>query len=164
MTLSKLPLIVLVHGGWQRPNIFAKLQAELEGQGYEVLCPALTTMSETKENPKATHLDDVTHIHELLKPRFDQGREAVIVGHSYGGVPSVVSCEGQTVEERAAQGKPGGILAIVFLAAIVLPNRGMDLSAVVSALTWAKSDVSSLSVARSIRMTDSRTGRLGRFE
>ncbi|KUJ13786.1 alpha/beta-hydrolase [Mollisia scopiformis] len=127
MTLAKLPLIVLVHGAWHRPNSFKKLQVELERQGYEVLCPALVTMSKTKENAGATHLDDVALIHELLRPHLDQGREVVIVGHSYGGVPSVVSCEGNTVDERAAQGKKGGIRAIVFIAAIVLPARGLKI-------------------------------------
>lgn len=141
MTTSDLPLIVLIHGAWNRPDSFHKLQPVLEKEGYEVLCPALITSSGARENPQATHLVDKALLHRLLLPRFDEGREAIIVGHSYGGVSTVACSEGQTVEERAARGKKGGVRALVFLAALVPPVRGETLFPVLESLPWTEINV-----------------------
>lgn len=127
MATASKPLIVLVHGSWHQPSCFAKLQGILEKQGYEVLCPTLPTNSKDHSNPGATHLTDVTALHEQILPYFDQGKEAVIVGHSYGAIPAMVCVEGHSVEERAAKGMKGGFRAIVFLSGFAFPVRGMKL-------------------------------------
>lgn len=149
MSISDLPLIVLIHGAWNRPGCFHKLQPLLENEGYEVLCPALITSSGTRENSQASHLDDKVLLQKLLLPRFDEGREAIVVGHSYGGVSAVACSEGQTVEERAALGKKGGIRALVFLAALVPPVRGEILLPVLENSPWTEINVRTQSIFES---------------
>jgi hypothetical protein len=84
MASSKLSLIVLVHGSWHQPDCFSKLQHILEKQGYEVFCPYLPTNSKDQSNPGAKHLTDVAALHEQVFPFFEEGKEAVIAGHSRG--------------------------------------------------------------------------------
>jgi pimeloyl-ACP methyl ester carboxylesterase len=122
------PLIILVHGSWHQPSCFAKLQTILEKQGYEVFCPSLPTNSKDQSNPSATHLTDVAALHEQILPFFEAGKEAVIVGHSYGAVPAMVCVDGNSVEERAKEGAKGGFRAIVFLSGFAFPVRGMKLA------------------------------------
>ncbi|KAJ4269885.1 hypothetical protein NW762_001554 [Fusarium torreyae] len=59
-------------------------------------------------------------------PYFEQGKEVVLVGHSYGGVPVTVATEGQGVAERAKRGLPGGFHSVIFMSAFAVPTRGMD--------------------------------------
>lgn len=114
MTISELPLLVLLHGAWHQSSSFDKLQPLLEQQGFEVISPAFISSSKAKENPQATHLDDIAAISQILLPHFDQGREAVLVGHSYGAIPAVGIAQEQCIVVSAAHGKKGGVRAIVF--------------------------------------------------
>lgn len=102
MTASKLPLLVLLHGAWHQSSSFDKLQPLLEQQGFEMISPAFISSSKTKENPQATHLDDIAAINQILLPLFDQDREAVLVGHSYGGIPAVGIAQEHSIDVRAA--------------------------------------------------------------
>jgi hypothetical protein len=58
---------------------------------------------------------------------FDAGQEVVIIGHSYGGVPACAATQGQSVSERAAEGKKGGFRSIIYMAGFAIPERGKDL-------------------------------------
>lgn len=44
-----------------------------------------------------------------------------------GGIAASAATEGQTVAERRARGLSGGIKAVVYIAAVALPKRGMSL-------------------------------------
>ncbi|KAI1849199.1 hypothetical protein JX266_005160 [Neoarthrinium moseri] len=122
---SSKPVILLIHGGWHYPKCYGPLVDELEGLGYSVLCPELPTLG--ADTHGKTPADDVALIHEIVLPLFDQGKEIVIIGHSYGGIPACASTQGLGVQERALEGKKGGFKSIVFLAAFAIPKRGMDL-------------------------------------
>lgn len=63
----------------------------------------------------------------LVEPLFEQGKEIVIMGHSYGGIPACAATEGNGVQERAAAGKKGGFRRIIYLAGFAIPQRGMTL-------------------------------------
>ncbi|OTB00400.1 hypothetical protein M426DRAFT_15537 [Hypoxylon sp. CI-4A] len=60
-------------------------------------------------------------------PLFAQGKEAVLVAHSYGGIPACVATRGNGVKERAAARKPGGFRHIVFMSAFAAPTTGLSL-------------------------------------
>lgn len=77
-------------------------------------------------NPAATHLDDVAAIHEVALPLMNEGREIILVPHSYGGIPGCASIEGQTVAERTARGEKGGISSVFFIASFALERKGMS--------------------------------------
>ena len=76
-----------------------------------------------------TYKDDVARIHEVLVPHLDSGREAVVVCHSYGGIPATASLEGQTIEERKSRGLIGGVKSIIYVAAAAIPQRGLSVYA-----------------------------------
>lgn len=60
-------------------------------------------------------------------PKFEQGKEIIIVGHSYGGIPATAATEGQGVAERAQRGERGGFKAMLFFAGFAIAKKGMDL-------------------------------------
>jgi pimeloyl-ACP methyl ester carboxylesterase len=77
---------VLVHGGGHGGWCYAKVKRRLEAAGHEVFAPSLTGLAERSHllSP-AVDLDmHVTDVVELLRS-WDL-RDAVLVGHSYGGM------------------------------------------------------------------------------
>lgn len=57
---------------------------------------------------------------------MNEGKEIILVAHSYGGIPGCASIEGQTVAERSARGEVGGISCVFFIASFALEKRGMS--------------------------------------
>lgn len=126
------PVIVLVHGAWQRPIQYETLKQGLAGRGFSVLQPesatAGTVISEIRGK---TYLDDVAVIRETMEESLAAGKEIVLVCHSYGGIPGSAAAEGYQIHERREKGLPGGIQHIVYLAAFAFPEKGLSLLAAI---------------------------------
>ncbi|OTA91101.1 hypothetical protein M434DRAFT_76884 [Hypoxylon sp. CO27-5] len=117
------PVILLAHGAWHPPILYNPLKYALEARGYELLVPELATMGVGKTG--LSWDADVDMLIETATPLFDQGRNVIIMGHSYGGIPACVATRGNTVDDRRAVGKTGGFSHLAFLAAFAVPARGM---------------------------------------
>ena len=80
------PVFVLVHGAWHGGWCYARTARILRARGYEVYTPTLTGVSDrahlvSPEIGLSTHVADVAG---LL--RWEDLRNVVLAGHSYGGV------------------------------------------------------------------------------
>ncbi|KAI0010037.1 Alpha/beta hydrolase fold-1 [Xylariaceae sp. FL0662B] len=122
---SAKPVILIVTGAWHLPSSYDLVKSKLEALGYEVLCPKLRTAGAGIHG--VTYQADVDLIREIAVPLFDQGKEVVLVAHSYGGIPASIATDGLGVEDRAKQGRKGGFRRIIFICAFVIPKKGMDL-------------------------------------
>ena len=103
---------VLVHGAWTGAHVWRPLRLLLAADGHEVFAPALTGLGErvhlaSPETDLETHVQDVVN---LL--RYQDLREVVLVGHSYGGA---VVC-------TAADREPDRIARLVLLDALLVPD------------------------------------------
>ena len=135
---SSTPIFVFVPGAWHPPQCFYLVRAQLEAQGFAT--EAITTPSvgvpETGGAQKPPGLDaDVTAVRDVVRRLADEGRPIVLCVHSYGGLPGpnalgpAPNIDGANVEpvdklgskHRAAAGKPGGVIMLVYLAAVVVP-------------------------------------------
>lgn len=70
-----------------------------------------------------------TKIAKEVEKLADEGKNIVLVPHSYGGVPTTESTKGLSRAERQAQGKPGGIVRLAYMTCLV-PAMGMPAAAV----------------------------------
>lgn len=72
--------------------------------------------------PPSTNLaDDAEHIRQTsLNHLIAQGKEVVVVMHSYSGLPGTESVKGLLRTDLAAQGKNGGVVALVYITAFLL--------------------------------------------
>lgn len=77
----------MVHGGWHPPVCYAPLGTCLEALGYKYICPQLPTLGPSAKGVTCTA--DIECIRKAAIELIDQGREVVVIGHSYGGVPAV---------------------------------------------------------------------------
>ncbi|KAI1776881.1 alpha/beta-hydrolase [Hypoxylon cercidicola] len=124
---SSKPVIVLIHGAFFAPVHYRKLIEPLRAQGYVVIAPPMPSTGLDDSAAGRTYVDDVKRILEYLTPYLDEGKEAVVVGHSQGGITASAVTEGQTVEDRKAKGLKGGVKAVVYLTALAIPTKGASL-------------------------------------
>ncbi|KAI1752766.1 Alpha/beta hydrolase fold-1 [Xylaria castorea] len=120
------PVIVLIHGAWHLPDVCNKVKPRLEAAGYEVYAPRLPTVV----GPEPVNYSwrvDVAVVHDLVIPLFNEGRQAVIVGHSYGGIVATASVEGQSIADRQSRGLQGGFSAVFYICAFPIAQRGDSL-------------------------------------
>lgn len=72
--------------------------------------PTSTTVSDDAAYIQKRYLDDL----------ISQGKEVVVVMHSYGGIPGTESVKGRTCRDMAAQAKKGGVVALIYMAAFLI--------------------------------------------
>lgn len=120
------PTIVLVPGAWHNAErTYSTIKERLSNESYPSIAVELPTVG--AEPPTMTVDDDVKALHDVMLPLFDEGKEVILVAHSYGGIPATVSTKDHSIGERKKQGKVGGIKHVIFLTAFAIPKRGMSL-------------------------------------
>ena len=122
MAPSSKPVLVIVPGAAQTPSHYAYLQHLLLSQGYGVLSALLPTVG---TQAPVTAEDDAEYIRtRMLLPVLDiEKHNAVIISHSYSGMPASAAARGLGKADRAAEGKITSVLGQIFIAAI-LPRGG----------------------------------------
>ncbi|RAL00783.1 alpha/beta hydrolase [Aspergillus ibericus CBS 121593] len=118
------PTIVFSHGAWISPKFFDDIRSRLNNLGYPTECPAHPSVG--AEPPSKVLADDVASFREVLVSLADEGRDLVVVAHSYGGVVVSNAVKGLDKATRARDGKSGGIIQIVYMASFAL-DRGQSL-------------------------------------
>lgn len=118
--------------------MYYPLQEELEAAGHETYTTLLPSASRNGTETPATLEDDANAFTKTIRPLVDQGKHVVVLGHSYGGMVASQLPLDLSEEHRRANGLQGGIVRLIYLAAIVLPvgkslvdDQGMPPDAIV---------------------------------
>lgn len=98
--MSSLPTLVLIHGSWHRPSCYSKITKLLEQHNLKCICVALPS---TQDNPNATFKDDLDAACEAISNEVTQGRDVVVVSHSYGGVVGNSAIKGFARQDEESQ-------------------------------------------------------------
>jgi pimeloyl-ACP methyl ester carboxylesterase len=127
-------------GAWMHPTVFDAVRTRLEALGFPSECPAHPSIG--AEPPSKTLEDDVSSLCSVLTALADEGRDIAVVGHSYGGVVASNAVEGLVKPVRTANGKRGGVVSVVYLAAFAL-DKGQSLLELLGGnpLPWMKIEV-----------------------
>lgn len=113
------PTIVLVPGAWHSPSHYELLLALLREAGFVTKSQRLPSVGSEEPSKQSAAADAAFVRQELLQPELDQGNEVILMMHSYGGCPGAAAAKGLSKNERAAEGKKGGIIGLVFMCAFV---------------------------------------------
>ena len=104
---------VLVHGAWAGAHGWRHVRRLLAAAGHEVFTPSLTGIGE-RVHLASPQVDLTTHVNDVVNQvMFEDLRDIVLVGYSYGGV--VVTGAAEHIHDR--------IRELVFLDAFV-PSDG----------------------------------------
>ena len=115
------PTIVLVPGVFHTPQHFSPLIPHLNGYGYPTTVVSLPSIDSSSPFDESVSKDSMC-VHSILEEFLDEERDIILAAHSYGGLPSCAAAKGLMKSEREAQGKMGGIIAQVYIAAFVAPE------------------------------------------
>ncbi|KAG6358488.1 hypothetical protein INS49_014372 [Diaporthe citri] len=126
-TPSKKPFTLIVPGGMTPAAVYDPVVAEVTRRGHDIRAvqlPSVRLRSETgpvREPP--TMYEDAALIAREAEVLADDGRDVIIISHSYGGVPATESVRGLSKAARAKEGKPGGVVRLAYMTSLV-PELG----------------------------------------
>ncbi|KAI1367926.1 Alpha/beta hydrolase fold-1 [Xylaria arbuscula] len=122
------PYFLVVTGSFAPASLYDNLVEKVTASGYDIKVPHLATVGlgpgKGRDTPPATMYDDAALIAKEAEALADQGREIILIGHSYGGIPATESIKGLSVSERQKAGKKGGIVRLAYkTAAVTTPGH-----------------------------------------
>lgn len=115
--MSANPIIALVPGSFSTTAAYEKVIEQLSKHGYPILRIELKSVGGLTP---ATSIDDAAHIYSIIAPLVEEGKEIVVVMHSYGGIPGTDGTKGLAKVDQAAAGKKGGVIGLVYIAALMV--------------------------------------------
>ncbi|PVI02277.1 alpha/beta-hydrolase [Periconia macrospinosa] len=133
------PTIVFAPGAWHTPDCFDIAREQLHQRGWETEAVAYPSVG--AEPPNKGLADDTAALRATLEKLADDGKEIVLIVHSYGGLVGQNALEGLGYKQRQAVGKKGGVIIFVYLAAFVAP-KGATIKAMLGGqfLPWMQFD------------------------
>lgn len=121
------PSILLIPGSFGLPEFYDPVVDAVAAKGYEIRAlhyPSVGLKS-GPVGPPTSMYDDAKFIAGEVEKLADEGKDVILIAHSYGGVPMTECTKGLSKEERAKQGKKGGIVSLAYMTALV-PGVGMS--------------------------------------
>lgn len=115
---SQEPTIVLVPGSFNYSAIYTAVTDKFTALGHSLKAVELRTVGK-RPGPPPTMYDDAAAIASEVEKLADEGKDVVLVGHSYGGLPISQSLKGLSRAAREKEGKKGGVVRLAYLAALV---------------------------------------------
>ncbi|RBR25731.1 uncharacterized protein FIESC28_01484 [Fusarium coffeatum] len=118
--MDSKPTIVFIPGAWHSPDSFQLARDALQARGWETEAVAFPTVG--AEPPTKGVPDDAAEVRKVLEALAEQGKQIVLVVHSYGGVVGAQAVRGLGYKQRQKEGKAGGIITFLYLSAFVVPT------------------------------------------
>jgi len=91
---------------------------KLKAQGYEVHVVNMPSVGRKEPTPNMN--DDSSAIGAELDKLVEQGKDVLVISHSYSGIPVSEGVKGFGKETRAKKGKKGGVTRILYTTALVV--------------------------------------------
>ncbi|RDL30008.1 uncharacterized protein BP5553_10635 [Venustampulla echinocandica] len=124
------PTVVLIPGAWHSPSHYSSLLKLIETAGYPTRSLRLPSVASSTPH-EITATTDVDFVrNKLLLPLIEEGRDIVLINHSYGGLVGGSAAKGLSKIEQQNEGRTGGIVGLIFIAAF-LGVEGADLQTMV---------------------------------
>jgi pimeloyl-ACP methyl ester carboxylesterase len=120
------PHVFIIPGAWHPAHTMDPFAKALEAAGFS----ATVVPTRSVGNRDVTVQDDEAQAKTLLLPILDEGKDVIVLGHSYGGFVISGLIAGLDKKSREAQGLKGGIIGVIYLSAFV-PIEGETTSAAV---------------------------------
>ncbi|KAH8661710.1 Alpha/beta hydrolase fold-1 [Ilyonectria robusta] len=112
--MPRKPTLVLVPGAWHGPDTWGKVVSAMEAEHYKCVPVALPT---TLGDVSANFSDDVRAVRDAIVAETTQGRNVVVVVHSYGGAVGSSAIKGLTPQQPSSQNENSGHVVGFFMVA-----------------------------------------------
>ena len=138
------PTVLIVPGGWHLPIHYEPLTKVLSSHGLPSVALPLPTLGASP--PDKDLYDDIAYISSKLEELVEkEGREVILIVHSYGGIPGSSAARPFVRKERAQEGKKGGVIGVLYISSWAMPAGKTTVEAAEGMnLDWIIIDVSTL--------------------
>ncbi len=110
------PTVVALPGAWHGPEIYDQTFAVLKAKDFTTIGIALPSVGASP--PHTSYKEDLDATRNVLSQLVGkEGKDVVLVTHSYSGMPGTDATQGLGKKEREAKGLKGGVVRIVFVMA-----------------------------------------------
>jgi hypothetical protein len=116
------PVLVIVPGNFSLPRFWSAIQRSDEDKSYAIEVVSLQSSREVRIDPGPGLADDVKEAQSVLNKHINQGKDVVMLIHSYGGMVRTEPTRGLSHIEREKAGLKGGITRLILLVAIFTPS------------------------------------------
>ena len=116
------PTFILAPGAWYPPTAFNPLIEKLDGYTCHTVAFPSIQQSTTVQDLQP----DIDSVRTLVESEADAGHDIILVLHSWAGLPVCSALDGLSKTEREKEGKKGGVIKLVFIAAFI-PQIGESL-------------------------------------
>ncbi|KEY65354.1 hypothetical protein S7711_01864 [Stachybotrys chartarum IBT 7711] len=114
------PSIIMLPGSFVPASVLYPVRDAVSGQGFEFLALDLATVrlpNDTRTPPSM--YDDAALIIREVEKLADQGKDVIVISHSYSGIPMSQAAAGLGKKSRMSQGKRGGIVKLGYVTSFV---------------------------------------------
>ncbi|KAG0651321.1 hypothetical protein D0Z07_1839, partial [Hyphodiscus hymeniophilus] len=114
------PTILIVPGSFSPPSMYQSILDDLKSAGYEAIAIYLPTVGDAQKASGISLADDAAGIQAVLIKLVDEeGKDVILVTHSYGGIAGGEGAKGFAKTEREARGRKGGIVRLLYVTALI---------------------------------------------
>lgn len=128
--MADLPTLLFIPGAWHQPECFDKVINIIQGH-HDIRCKAIRLPSTTGA-PSATFKDDYDTAREAISNETTQGRNVIVIAHSYGGMVGNSAIRGFTVPQTSSSSstetKPQTPLTTGYVIGLILIASGFTLT------------------------------------
>ena len=121
--------ITLVPGAFYNPDYFSTFQAQLERRGFHTIAIALLSVGSDDPASCSAQKDADFIRNTAIVPLVDEGKQVVILMHSYGVIPGSAA-RGLGEEQRSREGLQGGVVGLIYISAFLVPADTTPLAAI----------------------------------
>jgi pimeloyl-ACP methyl ester carboxylesterase len=114
------PTLVIVPGSFGPAKMYDGFVETLKHHDIKTVVISTPSVGRKEGRPPATMSDDAQEISNVVSKLLDEGKNVVLMTHSYGGIPGTESLKTISREAREKEGKDGGVDKIVYLTSMVL--------------------------------------------
>ncbi len=112
------PTFVLLHGAWHNPTCYTAVQSHLFAHGYTATCPLFPSVGYNHPPSNKNALEaDIETVRSTVEDLVDDGKDVIVVMHSYSGIPGGAALEGLDKKSCEERGIRGGVVRLVYLMA-----------------------------------------------
>ena len=118
--MSNSPAVVIVPGAWHCPKHYQHLINQLAKVNYTAV--GVTLPSVNSSPPLVSWDQDAQAVRQVIMENLDAGKDVIAVDHSFGGITMSEAVKGLGKKARENRGLKGGVLRLVYMCAMALPE------------------------------------------
>ncbi|KAF7670894.1 hypothetical protein GT037_011022 [Alternaria burnsii] len=116
MSSPTTPVVLIIPGGWHKPQSYIKLHDALAYVGFRVSIPELPSTNGSRP-PNSDLATDTAHVRATVEELIKQGDEVIALMHSYGGQVGTNALSSFSIASRQRAGLKGGVKDLIYMSA-----------------------------------------------